>query len=455
MFKDTKIVKLVRIVMILFLISLITMVGLGLNGMRKMNNNTVKFSSFAADSRIEAKVKEEINIIQQSNRGIYTRSIYQFLAISSTELIIVLVIAMSTVKIIKKSMMEINYSLSRVSEGDYTEKIIVDSKNEFGEMKMYLKSSSQNTQELLNQIKAQTEAMKERVGILSAISSKLSSSMQEVTSAAESAAADTTEQANNLNQAFLSIEEFGKRIDKMAVSITKTNKNAAWINSKAKQGEEHLQNFAGFIFNTKGSIENINTMTLKLEANIQQIHNISSSINDIARQTNLLALNASIEAARAGEAGKGFAVVAEEVKKLAEQSKEASDTIASIINTVLEDAKMVSNTTRSVTTNVVSQTEEVEDTIRLFEDIVVSLDSIMPEIYAMNKLAESIKEDKGVLVKQIEKSNETAESISSCTEEIAASAEVINASAVEVSSTAEVLSSISNKTKEVVSKFKV
>ena len=60
----------------------------------------------------------------------------------------------------------------------------------------------------------------------------------------------------------------------------------------------------------------------KLEQRVGSIQNVVELIKGISDQTNLLALNASIEAARAGEQGKGFAVVAEEVRKLAEQSKE-------------------------------------------------------------------------------------------------------------------------------------
>jgi methyl-accepting chemotaxis protein len=81
-------------------------------------------------------------------------------------------------------------------------------------------------------------------------------------------------------------------------------------------------------------MESIADSMVRLSEQTQAIGQIIASVDDLAAQSNLLAVNAAIEAAKAGEQGKGFAVVAQEVKSLAEQSKQATNQVRTILHDI-------------------------------------------------------------------------------------------------------------------------
>ena len=145
-------------------------------------------------------------------------------------------------------------------------------------------------------------------------------------------------------------------------------------------------------------MKEIDTAMTESIANSRQIHKITElteEILGIAGTTNLLALNASIEAARAGEAGRGFAVVAEEIRKLADSSRESANNIQEISNRVVESVEELSeNATRLLefmNTRVMKDYDALEDTGSNYHEAADHVDEMM------NKFGQKIDELLSVL----------------------------------------------------------
>jgi methyl-accepting chemotaxis protein len=122
----------------------------------------------------------------------------------------------------------------------------------------------------------------------------------------------------------------------------------------------------------------------QLHASAQGIVGVVAVISKIAAQTKLLALNATIESARAGEAGRGFGVVAEEVKRLAQQTQEATDDIAERIENIVADATSASDAFREIV--------EVVDTARSLQ--MTTVEAIAEQAETSRRIA-SVAEDAG------------------------------------------------------------
>jgi methyl-accepting chemotaxis protein len=160
-------------------------------------------------------------------------------------------------------------------------------------------------------------------------------------SAAAEILAATAQQASGANEQSAAISQTATTVDGVktiseqsisrAQEVADTSKHTVEI---SRGGQQAVENTIESMARIKERVEGIAENILALSEQAQQIGEIITTVSDIAAQSNILALNASVEAARAGEQGKGFAVVAVEVRNLAEQSKQATAQVRSILSDI-------------------------------------------------------------------------------------------------------------------------
>lgn len=165
--------------------------------------------------------------------------------------------------------------------------------------------------------------------------------------------------------------------DEATVAIGEISQNVQFIsdstdkNLKTAQGSlTELKDVTEKINNVGQKLDNFGLTVKDLSQNSESIKKVVSLIQDISDQTNLLALNAAIEAARAGEAGRGFAVVADEVRKLAEKARSATEEIAKNVSEMLRHVNTTLSETEEISVYTQQTREVVERSSNNFERMV-------------------------------------------------------------------------------------
>lgn len=228
-------------------------------------------------------------------------------------------------------------------------------------------------------LESEIESMNAQLQEISAATEELTAGMEEASSGATQVYGSTEE----MSQAVLSL---AKRAEDGAQTARSIHSNAGDISMKAAEATKQASEM---YHNTQSRL----STAIKDAQNARRITALSQSILAISDQTNLLALNAAIEAARAGEAGRGFTVVAEEIRKLAEQSKqtvvEIQQTTAIILTSVDSLSTSSADMLHFIDTKVMSDYALLESAgtqflegAKAFNDISVELSATAEELSA-------------------------------------------------------------------------
>lgn len=225
----------------------------------------------------------------------------------------------------------------------------------------------------------------------------MNEALEQVSGEVASITDNTVSQAEKTQHVQQKVAEIGNAIEVIASNITLLSDSALKMKDCNESAEVIMQQLVEISKQNRQSIDEVQSQTDRTNQSALQIRTATEIIAGIASQTNLLALNASIEAARAGEQGKGFAVVAEEIRTLADQSRESSEQINKIVNELIDNSNVSVEITGKVSEAFEQQNEKIRETETIFTALNQEIESVSTSIQGINSEVSGLNEHKSAI----------------------------------------------------------
>jgi len=426
----------------------------GIMNLYSMNTASV-FATEAATALISMELDHSAVMKESINK--------QFQATIVILVILIIIIGASSflvsvkmTKSITQPIHKLKKNMDIISAGDLSiEEVIVSSKDEtaalagaFNEMSTSLKAIIRKVIEVSTQIDDSTRLVNDSVVETSGESIQIAQAVDQM-------AEKMKGQNRDSQEAMERVYVMSEIADHIVGKMDSIHSNVTNSIDKARMGNTNIEEYVDQLSEVNSVMNDIAKTANKLHTSAGEMNIILKSITDIAQQTNLLSLNASIEAARAGEAGRGFAVVASEIRTLAENTRNATGKIGLIISEVQEEAGSMTGKMQEGMSKMERGNGLAGKTKESFLDIQNSTEMVSSNVEEILSEVKILSETVKAVTQGMQSVDAATSENVTVTEEISGTVSQQTANLEEISAQTEILANYAEELKNAVKKFSI
>jgi len=267
-----------------------------------------------------------------------------------------------------------------ISNGDLSREIPVVSEDEIRDLEEVFTTMVNDLRHMISEMKTVSRKIRSTNSDLNRLASKVLENSHEIDRSAQMIAKSSEAQSLIVQKTSVRLESGLRAMDEMARQSSLTMEKLTHARNQTEAGEASARQTLSHLEEVLKEMVTSTKPVMRLANKIEKIKLVINIMNDIAQKTDLLSLNASIEATRAGDAGKGFALVADEIRNMAENSKNSSQEIRKLVEDILEENRSVVEALQTTQGEIRKGREIINQIVKTFVGMLSGVKTVFAEI---------------------------------------------------------------------------